>query len=90
MLLNSTEIFGIPTLLVMDPIHGGISFFSHEKQIIDHPLFQRLRHIKQTDVLNFVFPGATHSRFEHCLGTMYVAGKIFRKMISNYIVVGLH
>jgi HD superfamily phosphohydrolase len=69
----------------MDPVHGGIPYFSHEKQLLDHPLFQRLRHIKQNDILHFVFPGATHSRFEHCIGTMYVAGRIFKNMIRNYL-----
>ena len=85
MLLNTSELFGTPTLLVMDPVHEGIPFFAHERLIINHPLFQRLRHIKQTDVLCFVFPGTTHSRFEHCLGTMHVAGRIFQNMIRNYL-----
>jgi len=85
MLLNSSVLFGTPNYVLMDPIHGAISFFKHEKRILDHPLFQRLRYIKQTDILDFVFPGTTHSRFEHCLGTMYVAGKIFRKMVTGYL-----
>lgn len=85
MLLNSSELFGTPRYLVMDPIHGGISFFDHEKKILDHPLCQRMRHIKQNDILQFVFPGATHTRFEHCLGTMHVAGRIFKSMIRNYL-----
>jgi deoxynucleoside triphosphate triphosphohydrolase SAMHD1 len=85
MLLNSTELFGTPRHLVMDPVHGGIPFFTHEQKVLDHPLCQRLRHIKQNDILHFVFPGATHTRFEHCLGTMHVAGRIFKNMIRNYL-----
>lgn len=85
MLLNSSEVFGTPRHFVMDPVHGGIAYFAHEQMVMDHPLYQRLRHIKQNDILHFVFPGATHTRLEHCLGTMYVAGRIFKSMIRNYL-----
>jgi len=85
MLLNTSELFGTPSYLVMDPVHGGIPFFTHEKKIMDHILFQRLRHIKQNDILHYVFPGATHSRLEHSLGTMNVASEIFKSMIRNYL-----
>lgn len=84
MLFNNIDIFGNPSHMVMDPVHGGIKFFSHERAIIDHAHFQRLRQIKQNDVLHLVFPGANHSRFEHSIGTMHVAGKIFQSMLRNY------
>jgi HD superfamily phosphohydrolase len=83
---DSLELFGTPSNLIMDPIHGGIQFFDHEKAVIDHPLFQRLRYVMQNDVLFLVFPGATHSRFQHCVGTMHLAGKVFKpdkKGVSN-------
>ena len=67
----------------MDPIHGGIPLLSHEVDIIDHPLFQRLRYICQNDILSLVFPGATHSRFLHSIGVMHVGGRMFRAMIEN-------
>lgn len=86
MLLKSSEIFGTPRYLIMDPVHGGISYFEHEKKVIDHPLFQRLRHIKQNDILHFVFPGATHSRLEHSFGAMHIAGRIYKSMILNYLI----
>lgn len=85
MLVNSPELFGTPKHTIMDPIHGGIAMFSHERKIIDHSLFLRLRHIKQNDILFYVFPGATHNRFEHCIGTMHVASRIFKNMLRNYI-----
>jgi HD superfamily phosphohydrolase len=82
---DSFELFGTPSNLIMDPIHGGIQFFDHEKAVIDHPLFQRLRYVMQNDVLFLVFPGATHSRFQHCVGTMHLAGKVFKHIIRRYI-----
>ena len=84
------ELFGAPTQLIMDPVHGGIPFFKHEKRVINHPLFQRLRHIKQNDMLFLVFPGATHSRFQHSIGTMHVAGKLMKNMIRVYLIESYH
>ncbi|MCW9974189.1 phosphohydrolase, partial [Escherichia coli] len=49
----------------LDPIHGVIRITKLEKKIIDHPLFQRLRDIRQNTFLYKVFPSAMHSRFEH-------------------------
>ena len=79
------EIFGTPSYLVMDPVHGGISFFDYEKRVIDHRLFQRLRYILQNDVVFLVFPGATHSRFEHSIGSMHVAGRLFQSLVRSYL-----
>jgi len=67
----------------MDPVHGGIPLLLHEVKIVDHPLFQRLRFICQNDILSLVFPGATHSRFLHSIGTMHVGGRMFKAMIEN-------
>ena len=67
----------------MDPVHGGIPLLPHEVDIIDHPLFQRLRYICQNDILSLVFPGATHSRFLHSIGVMHVGGRMFRAMVEN-------
>ena len=69
--------------LVMDPVHGGIPLMRHEVDIIDHPLFQRLRFICQNDILSLVFPGATHSRFLHSIGAMHVGGRMFMALIEN-------
>lgn len=80
------ELFGTPEKLVMDPVHGGTPFFSHEAQVINHSLFQRLQHICQTDILYMVFPGATHSRFLHSIGTMHVASKIFKGIVRSHIM----
>ena len=64
------------------PIHGIISFNEKERRIIDHPFFQRLRHISQLGFANFVYTGATHSRFAHSLGVMHLAGRIFDQIVA--------
>lgn len=56
-----------------DPVHGfisvprGIIF-----DVIEHPLFQRLRRIRQLGLTDFVYPGALHTRFHHALGAMHL------------------
>lgn len=86
--METTELFGHPQKLVMDPVHGGIPLFAHELDAIDQPLFQRLRHICQNDILFMVFPGARHSRFEHSIGTMHVAGRFYKAVIRAYLGEG--
>ena len=59
---------------IIDPIHGFIQPNQTEMEIIDDPIFQRLRRISQLSGAHLVYPGARHARFEHSLGTMYIAG----------------
>ncbi|HET8850395.1 MAG: phosphohydrolase [Marinobacter sp. 34-60-7] len=79
------DLLGAYDKLIMDPVHGGIPLYRHEIQVIDHPLFQRLRNICQNDILSLVFPGATHSRFLHSIGVMHVGTQMFRSMINAYL-----
>ncbi len=58
---------------VYDEIYGYIRLDDKETRLIDLPEFQRLRRIKQTSLAYLVYPGATHSRFSHSLGTFYLA-----------------
>ena len=58
---------------IFDHIHGYINICKNAKLIIDTPEFQRLRNIKQLGCVYFVFPSATHSRFEHSLGVYHLA-----------------
>ncbi len=60
-----------------DPIHVFIRMDSDERKVLNSRPFQRLRHIHQLALTNFVYPGATHMRFEHSLGVMELAGRVF-------------
>ncbi|MBN2141185.1 MAG: HD domain-containing protein [Desulfovibrionaceae bacterium] len=62
---------------VRDPIHIFINYNNNERRIIDSAPFQRLRHIHQLALTYLVYSGATHRRFEHSLGVMHLASKIF-------------
>lgn len=64
-------------------IHGSVDVTPLEDMVIAHPYFQRLRRIKQTAFLNLVFPGASHSRFEHSIGVMHLAGTAWQKIRDN-------
>jgi HD superfamily phosphohydrolase len=66
-----------PTQRVRCPIHGFIHYSENERRIIDHPVFQRLRHVRQLAMTYLVYPGAMHSRFEHSLGVMELATQAF-------------
>ena len=74
---------------VRDGIHGFILFDRLEKALIDSKPMQRLRCINQLAMSYQVYPGATHKRFEHSLGVMELATRIFdqlfRKRISDEI-----
>ncbi|HRR88185.1 MAG TPA: HD domain-containing protein [Methanoculleus sp.] len=60
--------------IIKDPVHGYIEADTLALQLIDTELLQRLRHISQLGFANLVYPGANHTRFEHSLGTMHLAG----------------
>lgn len=51
-----------------DPVHANLELPAIADQIIRTVDFQRLRNLKQLGVSNFVFPGAVHTRYEHCIG----------------------
>jgi len=62
---------------IRDPIHVFIHMNSDERRILDSPPIQRLRHIHQLALTSYVYPGASHTRFEHSIGTMEVATRIY-------------
>jgi HD superfamily phosphohydrolase len=70
---------------VRDGIHGLIEFNNLEKSLIDSAPFQRLRSIHQLATCYQVYPGATHKRFEHSLGVMSVADRIYGSLFDREI-----
>ncbi len=73
--------------VIKDPVHDTIQFTAEEdswiKPFIDSPHFQRLRHIKQMGLGDLIFPGAVHTRFNHCIGCSYVGSQIAKKIGLN-------
>jgi HD superfamily phosphohydrolase len=74
---------------IRDPLHNLIEFGSDQFEhtlwrVIQTPPFQRLRRIRQLGFSEMVFPGATHTRFAHCIGTFHIARQLMR-IINRYI-----
>uniref|UniRef100_A0A669D3Q2 Deoxynucleoside triphosphate triphosphohydrolase SAMHD1-like n=1 Tax=Oreochromis niloticus TaxID=8128 RepID=A0A669D3Q2_ORENI len=68
------------TQVFNDPIHGHIKLHPLLVKIIDTPQFQRLRKIKQLGGGYYVFPGASHNRFEHSVGVGHLAGELVKAL----------
>ncbi len=62
---------------IYDSVHGFIHMSEIESALIDTEIFQRLRYIHQLGISYMVYPGGTHTRFEHSLGTMHLTSRIF-------------
>ena len=67
---------------IRDPIHVFVRLDSDERKILNSRPFQGLRHIHQLATTYLVYPGATHKRFEHSLGVMELASRVF-DIITN-------
>ncbi len=65
--------------IIKDPIHGYVEVEDYALALLDSPVLQRLRYIRQLGFSYLVYPGANHTRFEHSLGTMYLADVAGRK-----------
>ena len=65
---------------IRDSVYGDINLNEFEVKVMDMPQFQRIRRIKQLGLINLIYPGANHSRFEHCVGTMNLASKLATKL----------
>ena len=65
---------------IRDPIHGFIKLSKKEKRLIDTQVFQRLRRIRQLAMTFLVYPGALHTRFDHSIGVMHIAGRICNRL----------
>ena len=72
-------------LIIRDEIHGDISFEPLVRAVIDHASFQRLRYIKQLGLAEYVFPCATHTRFQHSMGAAYLARQYFESVLETWL-----
>jgi len=61
---------------IKDPVHGYVYITEAEKNIIDSYPMQRLRRLRQLAGAEYVYPSANHTRFEHSVGAMYLAGRM--------------
>ncbi len=61
---------------IRDPVHGFVSLTKEECELLDTPALQRLRRIRQLAMASLVYPGALHTRFDHTLGVLHVAGQM--------------
>jgi hypothetical protein len=66
-----------------DPVHGGVPVRQGELRVIDTPLFQRLRGVRQLGFGEHVFPGAVHHRYLHSIGAMHLAGEVAAKLLDG-------
>lgn len=81
---------------IRDSVHDKyIQLNDEEISVVDHPLVQRLRRVQQLGLSNLIYPSATHTRFEHSLGVMHLAGEYAESLglsdtdIEAYRMAGL-
>lgn len=74
--------------IINDPVHGFVRIpHGLVLAIVEHPVFQRLRDIKQLGLTNLVYPGATHSRLSHALGAMHLMREAIAVLREKGVVV---
>ena len=74
--------------IINDPVFGFIKIPGGVlMDIVDHPLMQRLRHIKQVGLASFVFPGAQHTRFQHSLGAYWLMSEAILSLEQKGIFI---
>jgi len=70
--------------IINDPVYGFIKIpFEIVFDLIEHPLFQRLRRIRQLGLTHYVYPGANHTRFQHAIGSMHLMGQAIEVIRSK-------
>lgn len=74
--------------IINDPLYGFITIKSELVfDIITHSWFQRLRHIRQLGLTDFVYPGALHTRFQHALGAMHLMGRVLDSLRNKGVEI---
>jgi HD superfamily phosphohydrolase len=70
-------------IIIKDPLYKQIFVEPQHKKFLDSKEFQRLRHIKQTTFVDFVYPSANHTRFSHSLGVYHLMKKLFNNNLMK-------
>jgi HD superfamily phosphohydrolase len=65
---------------IYDDVHGFVALTDLEKELLNNSYMRRLHFIKQNAIANFVFPGATHTRFSHSIGVLHLTEKMVQKL----------
>jgi len=78
---------GAPLEVVRDPLWNNIRLEQDALTLVDTPAVQRLRYVRQLGHAFLVYPGATHSRFEHCLGAYHLARRALDHLSHGDVVV---
>jgi HD superfamily phosphohydrolase len=68
---------------IADPVHRYVDFTWIERLILDQPVAQRLRYVRQNGLGHLVYPEANSSRFAHSLGTMHLASRFLHALLAN-------
>ncbi|HKO17203.1 MAG TPA: HD domain-containing protein [Gemmatimonadaceae bacterium] len=75
--------------IIRDPLWNNIALDDLALRLVDSPAFQRLRYVRQLGLAFLVYPGATHSRFEHALGTYHLARRALALLDEREILAGM-
>ena len=70
--------------VVRDPVHGDVYLTHEEIAVLDTPEMQRLRGVKQLGTAYLVFPGALHTRFDHSIGSLHMAGRMVEAVNRSF------
>jgi len=69
--------------ILRDPLYGDIFLSCNDVKLLSTEVIQRLRHVSQRGPLQWVYPGAVHTRFEHSIGVLYLATRIAQEILSR-------
>jgi len=69
--------------VLRDPVHGDIYLTHEELRVLDTRAMQRLRGVKQLGMAHLVYPGAVHTRFDHSIGVLHMAGRMIEAIRRN-------
>jgi HD superfamily phosphohydrolase len=75
--------------IIRDPLWNNIAIDPLAMRLVDTPAFQRLRYVRQLGLAFLVYPGATHSRFEHALGTYHLARRALALLDERGALTGI-